>query len=80
MKKILIILLTVPFLSFGNQADLFELDNQKVNSYMKNLEIVEDLVVKNKADYASILQLNPNIYDNVNLSAHSNFSTCLVNE
>ena len=74
MKKILIILLTVPFLSFGNQADLFELDNQKVDSYMKNLEIVEDLVVKNEADYSSTLQLNPSIYDNVNLSSHSNFS------
>ena len=38
-------------------------DNQKLDSYMKNLEIVEDLVVKNEADYASTLQLNPSIYD-----------------
>ncbi len=74
MKKVLLLLLTIPFLSFAGEADLFKVDQKKVDSYMQDLESVEELVVQNETDYTTTFDLTPVAFDKVNLNTSSNFS------
>ena len=74
MKKVLLLLLMIPFLSFAGEADLFKVDQKKVDSYMQDLERVEELVVQNETDYTTTFDLTPVVFDKVNLNTSSNFS------
>jgi|TARA_B110000971_G_C20017918_1_gene504884 hypothetical protein len=74
MKKILTLLLTIPFLGFSSDSDLFKVDQKKVDSYMINIEEIESLVQQNNNDYLATYDLNPQLFDNSNLNTTLNFS------
>ena len=74
MKKILLLLLTIPFLGFSNDSDFFKVDQKKVDSYMINIEGIESLVQQNNNDYLTTYDLNPLLFDKSNLNTTLNFS------
>jgi len=74
MKKILLLLLTIPFLGFSSDSDLFKVDQKKIDSYMINIEEIESLVQQNNNDYLATYDLNPQLFDNSNLNTTLNFS------
>ena len=74
MKKTLLLLLTIPFLSFAGEADLFKVDQQKIDKYMQNIENVEPLVVQHETDYTTTFDLTPMAFNKVNLNTSSSFS------
>ena len=74
MKKILLLLLIVPFLGFSSDSDLFKVDQKKVDSYMMNIEKIESLVQQNNNDYLVTYDLNPQLFEKSNLNTTLNFS------
>ena len=74
MKKILLLLLIVPFLGFSSDSDLFKVDQKKVDSYMMNIEKIESLVQQNSNDYLVTYDLNPQLFEKSNLNTTLNFS------
>ncbi|MAC42071.1 MAG: hypothetical protein CMJ05_09825 [Pelagibacterales bacterium] len=69
MKKIILILFTLPFFGFANSSDLFKVDNNKINSYMQNINEIESYVQENQDDYNSSVDFKPELFSNINSTA-----------
>ena len=74
MKKILLLLLIIPFFGFSSDSDLFEVDQKKVDSYMINIDEIESLVQQNNNDYLTTYELNPQLFEKSNLNTTLNLS------
>ena len=74
MKKILLLLLIIPFFGFSSDSDLFKVDQKKVDSYMINIEKIESLVQQNNNDYLATYDLSPQLFEKSNLNTSLNLS------
>lgn len=68
MKKILLVLLITPLFGIANDADLFKVDQKKVDTYMQDIKEIEILAQQNNNDYNTTYDLNPNLFEKVNLN------------